>query len=78
MTDSEPNITKKVERTDYGYRTKVESTRGTGTRDQDKVSVEARTERMPTEEHLSDITHRVKQMMEMRRAHQPDAGEDDE
>jgi len=45
MTDSdEYDTTEKVERTDTGYRMTVESTRGTGTRDQDKVKAEARTE----------------------------------
>lgn len=45
MTDTdEYDTTEKIERTDTGYRLTVESTRGTGTRDQDKVKAEARTE----------------------------------
>jgi len=73
---SEPDTTEKVERTDVGYRLTIESTRGTGTRDQDKVKMEARTEEYPSGEVMSNMVVDVHSLIEERRAHQPD--EDDE
>lgn len=70
---SEPyDHTEKVERTDRGFRMTVESTRGTGTRDQDKVKLEYRTEEPPTEERARNLHKWVTYLMEERRAHQPD------
>lgn len=73
MTDADPDVTEKVERTDTGFRLTVESTRGTGTRDQDKVKAELRTETLQEaltrEESVRDT---VKRLMEERRKHQPD------
>jgi len=72
MSD-EYDTTEKVERTDKGFRLTVESTRGTGTRDQDKVKAEARVETIDevwnARGHLVDI---VGETMEDRRAHHPD------
>lgn len=70
MTEENPpteyDTTEKVERTDKGYRLTIESTRGTGTRDQDKVKAELRTE----EPRMSDIakvrSHVVTQMEKLR------------
>jgi len=70
---TEPDTTEKVERTDTGYRLTIESTRGTGTRDQDKVKIEARTE---TWEKLNAdrtaIRTAVETEMNQRRLHKPD------
>ena len=70
---TEPDTTEKVERTDTGYRLTIESTRGTGTRDQDKVKIEARTE---TWEKLNAdrtaIRTAVEVEMNQRRMHKPD------
>jgi len=71
------DTTEKLERTDKGFRLTVESTRGTGTRDQDKVKVEQRTEEMPDPHMIADITAQVKATMSDLREHQPDA-EDEE
>lgn len=67
------DTTEKIERTDVGYRLTVSSTRGTGTRDQDSVKLEARTETL--EEVLLEreaITEAVGSIMDERREHQPD------
>lgn len=66
------DTTEKVERTDRGYRLTVESTRGTGTRDQDKVKAELRTEEPPSEEDKRVLCRDVKRVMNRRRRHQPD------
>jgi len=76
MTNDEYDTTEKVERTDRGYRLSVESTRGTGTRDQDKVKAELRTEEHPTLDDLQELLGDVEIAMESRRAHQPDEGSD--
>lgn len=78
MTDeSDYDTTEKVERTDRGYRLTVESTRGTGTRDQDSVKLEARTEDHPEQADIEAMIHDVAYIMNQRRAHQPD-GDDGE
>lgn len=74
---TEYDTTEKLERTDHGYRLTVESTRGNGTRDQDKVKAELRTETHPSEETIIRVCEDVKQVMEFRRGHDPD-GDDDE
>ncbi|WP_435349018.1 DUF7389 domain-containing protein [Haloarchaeobius sp. HRN-SO-5] len=78
MTDGgrEYDTTEKVERTDVGFRLTVESKRGTGTRDQDKVKAELRQEQVPTTEEVENLTRHVEHLMNMRRAHQPDEGDD--
>lgn len=77
MTDSETR--EKIERTDVGYRLSITSTRGTGTRDQDKVQAEVRAETLAgvlkDAEHLED---KVRHIMGARRADQPDEEDDDE
>lgn len=78
MTDDEYDTTVREERTDVGYRLSVESKRGTGTRDQDKVQAELRSEQPATEGEIAQLCADVRQAMEARRRHQPDAegGED--
>jgi len=71
MTDT-TNTTEKIERTDKGFRLTVESTRGTGTRDQDKVKMEARTEGYPSVELCKDMRTDVAEMMTELRSVQPD------
>jgi len=75
--ESDYDTTEKVERTDTGYRLTVESTRGTGTRDQDKVKVERRSETRPDQSAIDGLITDVRYIMNARRAHQPD-GETDE
>lgn len=76
---SDYDTTEKVERTDVGFRLTVESTRGTGTRDQDKVKAEMRRETAPTLYEASKLNDWVEELMDERRAHQPDEdGEADE
>lgn len=74
MTD-EYDTTEKVERTDRGFRLTVESTRGTGTRDQDKVKAEFRTEEEPATPTVERVAAKVKDAMSDLRAHQPDGEE---
>jgi len=76
MSNDHIDTTEKIERTDVGYRLTVESTRGTGTRDQDKVKAELRQEEHPEEDEVVALAERVRHLMDMRRAHQP--GGDDE
>lgn len=70
---SEYDTTEKVEQTEHGYRLTIESTRGTGTRDQDKVKVEGKAE---TWEELnskrSAMRTAVQVEMNQRRMHHPD------
>lgn len=75
MTDYD--TTEKLERTDRGYRLTVESTRGTGTRDQDKVKCELRTESIPDLDDIETIIHDVKDTMADLRRFNPD-GDDSE
>jgi hypothetical protein len=71
MSD-EYDAVEKVERTDHGFRLTVESTRGTGTRDQDKVKAELRQETMPEPETTHGIIESVKRSMATLREFQPD------
>ena len=73
MSDGDFDTTEKVERTDKGYRLTVESTRGTGTRDQDTVKAELRTETPPGPTDRAEMLEHVSMAMEQRRSHQPDA-----
>lgn len=77
MSNNDFDTTEKVERTDVGFRVTVESTRGTGTRDQDKVKCEYRTETPPTAERVENMNMWVAKLMEQRRAHQPDEVDDE-
>jgi len=74
---TEHDHTEKVVRTDHGVRMFVESKRGTGTRDQDKVTLEYRGEELPDEETVTQLNARVSYLMDLRRRHQPD-GDNDE
>jgi len=75
---SDYDTTEKVERTDVGFRLTIESTRGTGTRDQDKVKAELRTETMPDPSEIEAVEKDVMDTMTTLRAHQPDESEGDE
>lgn len=74
MTD-DYDTTEKVERTDKGFRLTVESCRGTGTRDQDKVKAELRSEEMPDADTTQEVVTEVKECMSDLREHQPDSDE---
>jgi hypothetical protein len=76
MNDTE--IHKTVEETEHGYRLKVESTRGTGTRDQDKVKAELRSEERPHPDEQASLVADVIEHMQTLRAYDPDEEETDE
>jgi len=76
MTDDDTRQT--VEETRTGYHVEIESKRGTGTRDQDKVRVELWSEERPGIDMLNELHRDVMQVMNRRRNHQPDAEDDDE
>lgn len=75
MTAENPehDTTEKVEQTDVGFRLTVESTRGTGTRDEDTVKMEARTEEYPDELLRNKVASDVEEVMNRRRAHQTES-----
>jgi len=76
---SDYDTTEKVERTDVGFRLTVDSTRGTGTRDQDSVKAEARAETLlELQNQRGALSAMVARTMDERRAHQPDESEGDE
>lgn len=77
MSD-EFDTTEKLERTDVGYRLSVESTRGSGTRDQDKIKAELRSEEVPVANAVNDLVNDVQHAMELQRDHQPDEEEPDD
>jgi len=77
MSDN-ANTRETVEETRTGYHVEVESKRGTGTRDQDKVRVEGWYEDRPAASTLLALVEDVEQLMNERRAHQPDTEGDDE
>jgi len=77
MTDN-ANTRETVEETRTGYHVEVESKRGTGTRDQDKVRVECWTETEPEDEQLARLSVKVEKLMNERRLHQPDTEGGDE
>jgi len=70
------DVTEKLVETETGYRLSVSSKRGTGTRDQDEVSLTMKTEDAPTEQDIKEANARVSFMMDMRRNHQPDEDDD--
>jgi len=67
-----------VEETRSGYHVEIESKRGTGTRDQDKVRVEWWSETEPEPEELARLSVKAEKLMNERRAHQPDTEADNE
>jgi len=68
------DTTEKIERTDRGYRLTVETTRGSGTRDQDKVKLEARTETLQQlKEEKPRLLDSVTDAIYKLRANQPDS-----
>jgi hypothetical protein len=67
-----------VEETRTGYHVEIESKRGTGTRDQDKVRVELWSETEPKSGELARLSTKAEKLMNERREHQPDAEGDDE
>lgn len=70
---SDFDTTEKVERTDVGYGLSIESTRGTGTRDQDKVKCELRTESLAElVNQRSELQAKVIETMNQLRENQPD------
>lgn len=73
MSESEHDTTEKVEQTEYGYRLTIESTRGTGTRDQDSVSITGKAETLEKlNEQRSAMRTAVTVEMNQRRMHKPD------
>ena len=72
-----PETTERIERTDVGYRLTVECTRGTGTRDQDKVKAELRAETPPSDREEREIVSKVTSRMRALRNFQPDGGDDE-
>lgn len=71
--ESNAETVEKIERTDHGYRLKIESTRGTGTRNEDTVKAEARTETLAQLQAEKDILRKtVVETLEKNREHQPD------
>jgi hypothetical protein len=75
-TEDSVDTTQRIEETETGYRLTVKSTRGTGTRDQDKVSVTAKTATLPDPSDVTEVCDRVRNAMNQRRAHEPDTGGD--
>lgn len=70
---TEPDTTEKVEQTETGYRLTIESKRGTGTRDQDKVSITGKTETLAKlMEQREAMRTAVIVEMKQQRLHQPD------
>jgi len=70
------DTTEKVEETERGYRLKITSTRGTGTRDEDTVKVEARTEtKAELEDQREELVGNVVSTMRELRMVQPDTDE---
>jgi hypothetical protein len=76
---TEPDTTEKVETTETGYRMTIKSKRGTGTRDQDEVSITAKTETLEKlNEQRTALRTAVKVEMEQRRLHHPDKEDSEE
>ena len=73
MSTDDYDTTEKVEQTEYGFRLTIESTRGTGTRDQDKVKVEGKAETWEKlDEQRLAMRDAVRLEMNQRRLHKPD------
>jgi hypothetical protein len=70
---TEPDTTEKVEQTETGYRLTIKSKRGTGTRDQDEVSITGKTETLAKlMEQREAMRTAVIVEMKQQRLHQPD------
>lgn len=66
--------TEQIEQTETGVRIHIRSTRGTGTRDQDKVSVEGKFENMEElEAHRNDLVNACTEELNRLRENQPDS-----
>lgn len=78
MTETDGyDTTEKVEQTETGYRLTVKCKRGTGTRDEDKVSATARAESLSDlANERPKLTANVKAAMEDMRMFDPDATEE--
>jgi len=77
MSD-EPDTTEKIAETRTGYKLNVKSTRGSGTRDQDKVEAQARTETLEQLESERAALHALVAVeMEALRAMDPDGDADE-
>lgn len=68
------DTTEKVEEFEKGFRLTVKCTRGTGTRDEDTVKAELRTEEMPTADKAAAVNREVRQQIMDLREFQPDGG----
>lgn len=75
MTDETPDVDERVESFETGYKLSVKSVRGTGTRDQDTVRAELKTEQPPTEADREALRDRVVDTMAELRAFDPDGGD---
>lgn len=79
MSNNEPDTTEKVEQTETGYRMTISSKRGTGTRDQDEVSLTAKTETLDKlMSQRSAIRTAVTVELNQLRLNQPDNEEESE
>lgn len=78
MTDANDTPTRKVVETEHGFQTRVSHKRGTGTRDEDKVTLSAKTEDYPDDSLLRALTESVTSTMNRLRENQPDADEEDD
>lgn len=74
---TEYDHTERVEQTESGVRMFVESNRGTGTRDQDKVSLEYRGDTVPEPTDVKMLHRRVKHLMDLQRSYHPDEETED-
>lgn len=71
-----PEPRETVERVETGYRLRIESTRGTGTRNEDTVRAEARTETLDElDAERARLRTVVIEEMAQLRSHQPDTDE---
>jgi len=73
---SDPDEVKHVEHVDRGFELTVKSKRGTGTRDQDEVTISIKQADRPSSNQVENLTKHVEHVMDIRRSHQPD--EEDE
>lgn len=77
-TDDDSTVTEKVERTDTGYSLTAEIKRGSGTRDQDKLTAKVKEEDYATaREQMDQAIEDMEEWAEHTRQIQPDAGGDE-
>lgn len=75
-SNSSPEVTEKIERTDVGISAKFTLTRGTGTRDQDGVTIKSKTESLEElQEQKDEILSTMEEMVTEMRDIQPDQEE---